>query len=128
MRSCMLLSAAERRHDSHRVSGAEFLPTRSPTAPLPFTPSRQPMPPIQPVKKAPEISPVMHELATYVSRAGKKPLPKPVVEKTKHHVVDTIAAMVSGSKLLPGEQAISFVKTQGGAAEALVIGSRIVTS
>ena len=70
----------------------------------------------------------MHELATYISRAGKKPLPKPVVEKTKHHVLDTIAAMVSGSRLLPGEQAISFIKTQGGAPEAMVIGSRIVTS
>src|ERR1044071_2590285 len=75
-----------------------------------------------------EISPVMHELATYISKARKAPLPKPVVEKTKHHVLDTIAAMVSGSKLLPGEQAISFIKTQGGAPEAMVIGSRIVTS
>src|SRR5215210_5489104 len=74
------------------------------------------------------ISPVMHELATYVSRAGKKPLPKPVAEKTKHHVLDTLAAMVSGSRLLPGEKAISFIKTQGGTAEATVIGSRVVTS
>jgi 2-methylcitrate dehydratase PrpD len=70
----------------------------------------------------------MHELATYISRAGKKPLPKPIAEKTKHHVLDTLAAMVSGSKLLPGEQAISFVKTQGGSPEAIVVGSRIVTS
>ena len=70
----------------------------------------------------------MHELAGYVSRAPKKPLPKPVKEKTKHHVLDTIAAMVSGSKLLPGTQAISYVKTRGGTAEASVIGSRIVTS
>ena len=75
-----------------------------------------------------EISPVMHELATYISRAGKKPLPKPVVEKTKHHVLDTIAAMVSGSKLLPGEKAISYIKTQGGTPEATVIGSRFVTT
>lgn len=75
-----------------------------------------------------EISPVMHELATYVSRAGKKPLPKPVVEKTKHHVLDTIAAMVSGSKLPPGEKAISYIKTQGGTPEATVIGSRFVTT
>src|SRR3954463_6521499 len=74
------------------------------------------------------ISPVMHELATYVSRAGKKPLPKPIAEKTKHHVLDTLAAMVSGSRLPPGEKAISFIKTQGGTAEATVIGSRIVTS
>jgi 2-methylcitrate dehydratase PrpD len=80
------------------------------------------------VKNKPEISPVMHELATYISRAVKKPLPKPVAEKTKHHVLDTIAAMVSGSKLLPGEQAISFARTQGGPPEAIVIGSRVVTS
>lgn len=75
-----------------------------------------------------EISPVMHELASYISRAGKRPLPKPVVEKTKHHVLDTIAAMVSGSKLLPGEKAISYIKTQGGTPEATVIGSRFVTT
>jgi len=80
------------------------------------------------MKSSPQISPVMHELATYISRAGKKPLPKPVAEKTKHHVLDTIAAMVSGSKLLPGEKAISYIKTQGGTPEAQVIGSRILTS
>jgi 2-methylcitrate dehydratase PrpD len=80
------------------------------------------------MKTKSRISPVMHELATYIAKAGKKPLPKPVAEKTKHHVLDTIAAMVSGSRLLPGEKAISFIKTQGGTPEATVIGSRIVTS
>jgi 2-methylcitrate dehydratase PrpD len=80
------------------------------------------------MKTKTEISPVMHELATYISRAAKKPLPRPVVEKTKHHVLDTIAAMVSGSRLLPGTNAISYIKTQGGTPEATVIGSRVVTS
>ena len=80
------------------------------------------------VKTKPDISPVMRELATYIARAGKKPLPKPVVEKTKHHVLDTIAAMVSGSRLLPGEKAISYIKTQGGTREATVVGSRLVTT
>src|SRR5256714_2221121 len=70
----------------------------------------------------------MHELATYVSRAIKKPVPKPVAEKTKHHVLDTIAAMLSGSRLLPGQKAISYIKTQGGTPEATVIGSRFVTT
>lgn len=70
----------------------------------------------------------MRELATYISRALRKPLPKPVVEKTKHHVLDTIAAMVSGSRLLPGTKAISYVKTLGGAREACVVGAKIVTS
>src|SRR5215210_7236178 len=80
------------------------------------------------IKKPAEISDVMHELATYISRAGKRPLPKPIAEKTKHHVLDTIAAMVSGSRLLPGEKAISYIKTQGGVAESSVVASRVVTS
>src|SRR5688500_2241802 len=80
------------------------------------------------MKKPPEVSPVIQTLATYIAKAGKKPLPKPIAEATKHHVLDTLAAMVSGSKLKPGEAAISYIKTQGGTPEATVIGSRIVTS
>jgi 2-methylcitrate dehydratase PrpD len=80
------------------------------------------------MKKSAEISPIMRELATYISRALRKPLPKPVVEKTKHHLLDTLAAMVSGSRLLPGRKAISYVKTLGGTREACVVGSRFVTT
>jgi len=80
------------------------------------------------MKKKAEISPLMQQVAGYISRASKKPLPKPVVEKTKHHVLDTLAAMVSGSQLLPGRSAISYIKTQGGTPEACVAGTRIVTS
>jgi len=74
------------------------------------------------------ISPLMKTLATYMSGAAKKPLPKQVAEKTKHHLLDTIAAMVSGSRLLPGRKAINYVKTLGGRPEAIVIGSGIVTN
>jgi 2-methylcitrate dehydratase PrpD len=74
------------------------------------------------------LSPVMTQLSSYIAQALRKPLPAPVVEKTKHHVLDTLAAMVSGSRLLPGRQAVSFVKALGGAKEACVAGSRIVTS
>jgi 2-methylcitrate dehydratase PrpD len=74
------------------------------------------------------LSPVMMQLASYIAQALRKPLPAPVVEKTRHHVLDTLAAMVSGSRLLPGRQAISFVKALGGAKEACVAGSRVVTS
>ena len=63
---------------------------------------------------APAISPVMQQLANYIAKAATKPLPKAVVEKTKHHVLDTMAAMVSGSRLLPGTKAISYAKTLGG--------------
>jgi 2-methylcitrate dehydratase PrpD len=79
-------------------------------------------------KAAPQISPVMQEVSAYIAGAPKKTLPKEVVEKTKHHVLDTIAAMVSGSRLLPGKKAISYIKTLGGTKEATVIGSRFVTT
>ena len=74
---------------------------------------------------APVISPVMRQLATHIARAGGKALPRAVQEKTKHHLLDTIAAMVSGSRLLPGRKAIGYVKTLGGTPEACVIGSRL---
>ena len=79
-------------------------------------------------KAAPKISPVMQQLSAYIAAAPRRALPKDVAEKTKHHVLDTIAAMVSGSRLLPGKKAISYIKTQGGAKEATVIGSRFVTT
>ena len=70
----------------------------------------------------------MRELSAYVSAALRRPLPPAVLEKTKHHILDTIAAMVSGSRLAPGKKAIAYVKTLGGVKEACVIGSNITTS
>ena len=74
------------------------------------------------------LSQVMAELSAYVAQAPRKALPAAVLEKTKHHVLDTLAAMVSGSRLLPGRKAISYVKSLGGVKEACVAGSRIVTN
>ena len=70
----------------------------------------------------------MQQLSVYIASALRKPLPAVVAEITRHHVLDTLAAMVSGSRLLPGRTAISYVKTLGGAKEACVIGTRCVTT
>ena len=51
---------------------------------------------------------LIESLAGYVAGALERPLPPEVVEKTKHHVLDTIAAMVTGSRLKPGELATRF--------------------
>jgi 2-methylcitrate dehydratase PrpD len=75
-----------------------------------------------------DISPLMKTLSAYIAGAVKRPLPEAVVEKTKHHVLDTFAAMVSGSRLLPGKKAIGYAKSLGGVKEATVIGSRLVTT
>ena len=75
-----------------------------------------------------QISPLMRRLSGYIASALRRPLPAAVVEKTKHHILDTIAAMVSGSRLAPGKKAIAYVKTLGGVKEACVIGSNIITT
>ena len=77
---------------------------------------------------ASQISPLMRRISTYIASALRRPLPPAVVEKTKHHILDTIAAMVSGSRLTPGKKAMAYAKTLGGAKEACVIGSGIITT
>src|SRR5438309_1871014 len=69
----------------------------------------------------------MQALSAYIAGALRRPLPPAVQEKTKHHLLDTFAAMLSGSRLPPGKKAIAFAKTLGGAKEASVAGSRIAT-
>ena len=70
----------------------------------------------------------MRKLSAYIAAAPRRALPAAVVERAKHHLLDTLSAMVSGSQLLPGRHAIEFAASQGGKPEAGVIGSRIVTS
>jgi len=74
------------------------------------------------------ISPLIRRLAAYIASAPRRALPRAVTERAKLHLLDTLAAMLSGSQLLPGRRAIRFAASQGGAREACVIGSRIVTS
>jgi len=79
-------------------------------------------------KSSPHISPLMRQLSTYIAGALKKPLPKDVEEKARHLVLDTLAAMVSGSRLHPGQFAISYVKSLGRSnKEACIAGTKLMT-
>src|SRR5258706_14589740 len=80
------------------------------------------------MSKHTQVSPLMEELSSYVAGALKRKLPAEVAERAKIHLVDTFAAMISGSALLPGTRAAAYVKSMGGAPEAGVIGTGIVTS
>jgi 2-methylcitrate dehydratase PrpD len=64
----------------------------------------------------------MARLSGYIAAALRRPLPPAVGEKTKHHLLDTLAAMVSGAGLPPGRKAISFARSRGGPKEACVVG------
>jgi 2-methylcitrate dehydratase PrpD len=74
------------------------------------------------------ISPVTRALSDYVATALDRPLPPEITEKTRHHLLDTLAATVAGSRLLPGRRALAYVRAQGGARQATVIGSRHVST
>jgi 2-methylcitrate dehydratase PrpD len=75
---------------------------------------------------SPGISPVMEKLSVYMAGARDRALPDNVVQETKHHILDTIAAMVSGSDLAPGRMAIEFARAYGGEKIATVVASRIL--
>ena len=67
-------------------------------------------------------------LARYMVQARAQPLPPQVAREARHRLLDTLAAMVSGAHLKPGELAIEFARAQGGAAEATVLTTDIRTS
>src|SRR5213594_1475482 len=72
------------------------------------------------------VSLVMNKLSGYMAEARGRQLPGDVVEKAKHHILDTFAAMISGSELPPGRKAIEFVRAYGGKEVATVVASEIV--
>ena len=71
---------------------------------------------------------MMLRLSAYIAGAVKRPLPAKVAARARLHLVDTFAAMISGSRLLPGQKAIGYVKSLGGRPAAGVIGTRMITT
>jgi hypothetical protein len=72
---------------------------------------------------AEDASPVMAKLSAYMSEARGRAIPAKVVEETKYHVLDTLAAMISGSELPPGRQALQFARAYGGGKVATIVAS-----
>ena len=72
------------------------------------------------------LTPMTRTLSEYISAAATRELPPAVIEKTGHHILDSLAAIISGSRLRAGELAINYVKRLGGAAEATLIGTPLV--
>ena len=68
------------------------------------------------------------QLARYMVASRDRALPAAVARETKHHILDTIAAIISGSTLKPGEMAVRYVRAQGGVPEASVFTTDIKTS
>ncbi len=71
-------------------------------------------------------SPVILKLGEYMSEAANRALPEEVIEKTKHHILDTLAAMVSGTELPPGKVAQAMAKAHSGEKTATVVGTNFL--
>src|SRR5262245_42690224 len=74
------------------------------------------------------VSDVTGKLVRYMVEWHDRVLPPAVVEAAKHRILDTLAAIVSGARLKPGEMAIRYVRAQGGVSEASIPATDIRTS
>lgn len=72
--------------------------------------------------------PVMEHLSAYMSAAGTSALPDEAAEHTKHHLLDSLAAMISGSELPPGLAAQRYVALHGGKGAATIAGTAMTAS
>jgi 2-methylcitrate dehydratase PrpD len=70
----------------------------------------------------------METLSAYMSEAGSRDLPDDAAEHAKHHLIDTLAAMISGSQLPPGQAALRYIGTHGGKGAATIAGTAVAAA
>jgi 2-methylcitrate dehydratase PrpD len=84
--------------------------------------------PIRTFAQVSDPSPAMKILSEYMAGAGGRALPTDVAEHAKHHVLDTLAATISGSELLPGQAAQNYLRGHGGKGSATIAGTALTAA
>jgi 2-methylcitrate dehydratase PrpD len=67
-------------------------------------------------------------LCGYMAGAASAVLPPEVAEHAKHHLLDTLASMLSGSQLPPGEAALHYIRAHGGKGAATIAGGALTAA
>ena len=67
-------------------------------------------------------------LAEYMLAARRVKLPAEVIQKGKSHILDTLAAIVSGSTLQAGKLGLEHARAQGGKEACAILGSNLRTA
>ena len=70
----------------------------------------------------------MSALSAYMSAAATRALPAEPLEHAKHHLLDTLASMVSGSELPPGQAAQRHIRSHAGKGAATIAGSALTAA
>ncbi|MGZ8424573.1 MAG: MmgE/PrpD family protein [Candidatus Binatia bacterium] len=71
---------------------------------------------------------IIDSLVEYMLAARQDPLPAQVIQKGKSHLLDSLAAVVSGSTLKPGKLGLQHAREQGGREECSVLGTNLRTT
>ena len=74
------------------------------------------------------MSKIVDSLVEYMLAARRAKLPEEVIQKGKSHLLDSLAAIVSGSTLKPGKLGLQHARQQGGREECSVLGSNLKTT
>jgi 2-methylcitrate dehydratase PrpD len=78
--------------------------------------------------QASAVSPEMMALSIYMAAAATRPLPAGVVEQAKHHLLDTLASMLSGSELAPGQAAQRYIRAFGATGPSTVAATMLTAT
>ena len=68
------------------------------------------------------------QLARFMVQARDTGLPPEIAQAGKHRILDTLAAMVSGARLVPGEMATKYARRLGGVPESSVLATDVRTA
>jgi 2-methylcitrate dehydratase PrpD len=68
---------------------------------------------------------IIDSLVDYMLAARQVKLPDEVAQRGKSHILDTLAAIVSGSTLKAGKLGVEHARAQGGAQQCAVLGSNL---
>ena len=71
---------------------------------------------------------IIDSLVEYMLAARAAKLPPEVIQKGKSHLLDSLAAVVSGSTLKPGKLGLQHARAQGGNPECSVLGTDLRTT
>jgi 2-methylcitrate dehydratase PrpD len=69
--------------------------------------------------------PEMTALSAHMGAAASHNLPAEVAEQAKHHVIDTLGAMISGAELMPGQAAQRYIRAHGTKGAATIAGTAL---
>jgi 2-methylcitrate dehydratase PrpD len=86
------------------------------------------MSPMQAFPQALNSGPEMSALCEYMSAARSRDLPVEVAEHAKYHFLDTLAAMLSGSQLPPGQAAQRYIRDNDAKGTVTIAGTALTAS